>query len=354
MVLVAVGDDDRLDVLHPLAQVREVGQHEVDAHHLGGREPQPAVDHDDAVVVLDDRQVLPDLADASKREDAQLAAHAAWTPLSKPVALEGGAHDRELGLVGLHQRQPQAADVVAEQVQGGLDRDRARGAEHRVRRRRAARRRSRRGAPARRTSGASRCRRRGWRRRCRPRRRGRGSGRGPRRCRSAPSCPSIGPRSAALDCLTASIPSIWRQLGEQLAGRGSGSCGSGCCRRSPGVAAGRARDLLVVADDAAAVRAVVVAGDRQQRLGAGRRHPLGEVRRRGACCWSPRRRRSVASSPSSSTIERDQRDHLVVAQRRRLAGRPAHDEPVRAVGEQVPAERDAPPPRSRGRPRGTG
>ena len=47
-----------------------------------------------------------------------------------------------------------------------------------------------------------------------------------------------------------------------------------------------------------------------------------------------------ASSPSSSTISVDQRDHLVVAQRRRLAGRPAHDEAVGAVGEQVPAERD--------------
>ncbi len=77
VILVAVGDDDRLDVVDPLAQVREVRQHEVDAHHLGGREAQPAVDHDDAVAVLDDGEVLPDLADASEREDAQLAAHAA-------------------------------------------------------------------------------------------------------------------------------------------------------------------------------------------------------------------------------------------------------------------------------------
>ena len=84
------------------------------------------------VVVLDDRQVLADLADASEREDAQLAAHAAWTPRQQTVPLEGAADDRELGLVGLDERQPQAADVVAEQVQRGLDRDRARGAEHRL------------------------------------------------------------------------------------------------------------------------------------------------------------------------------------------------------------------------------
>src|ERR1044072_1007252 len=84
MVFVPVRDDDRLDVVHTLAQVREVGQHEVDAHHLRGREPQPAVDDDETVVVLDDREVLPDLADAAQREDAQLAAHAAWAPVSNP------------------------------------------------------------------------------------------------------------------------------------------------------------------------------------------------------------------------------------------------------------------------------
>ena len=73
----AVRDDDRLDVVDALAQVREVGQHEVDAHHLGRREAQAAVDDDDPAVVLDDRHVLADLADAPEREDAQRAAHAA-------------------------------------------------------------------------------------------------------------------------------------------------------------------------------------------------------------------------------------------------------------------------------------
>ena len=42
VVLVAVGHDDRLDVLDAIAQVGEVGQHEVDPEHVGGREAQPA------------------------------------------------------------------------------------------------------------------------------------------------------------------------------------------------------------------------------------------------------------------------------------------------------------------------
>ena len=84
MVLVAVRDDERLDRVDVVAQVREVRQDEVDAHHLGGREAQAAVDDDDPALVLDDRQVLADLADASEREDAKFAAHAAVTPVSSP------------------------------------------------------------------------------------------------------------------------------------------------------------------------------------------------------------------------------------------------------------------------------
>ena len=80
----AVGDDDRLDVVDALAQVGEVGQHEVDAHLLGGREAQPGVDDDDPAVVLDDGHVLADLAHASEREDAQGAAHAVEAVASSP------------------------------------------------------------------------------------------------------------------------------------------------------------------------------------------------------------------------------------------------------------------------------
>ena len=76
MVLVAVGDHDRLDVLRALAQVGEVGQHEVDADHLRGREAQPDVDDDDPAVLLDDRHVLADLSQPAEGQDAQRRAHA--------------------------------------------------------------------------------------------------------------------------------------------------------------------------------------------------------------------------------------------------------------------------------------
>jgi hypothetical protein len=74
VVLVAVGEDDRLDVLGAVAQVGEVGQDEVDAEHLGGREHQPGVDDDDAALVLDHGHVLADLAQSPERQHAQLGA----------------------------------------------------------------------------------------------------------------------------------------------------------------------------------------------------------------------------------------------------------------------------------------
>ena len=83
MVLVTVGDDDRLDVVGPLAQVAEVGQHEVDPEHVGGREAQPGVDDDDPAVVLDDRHVLADLAQPAERQDAE-SADSRWRQSSSP------------------------------------------------------------------------------------------------------------------------------------------------------------------------------------------------------------------------------------------------------------------------------
>jgi hypothetical protein len=67
VILVAVCDDDRLDVRGALEQVGEVGQDEVDADHLGRREAQADVDDDDPPVLLDDRHVLADLAQAAER-----------------------------------------------------------------------------------------------------------------------------------------------------------------------------------------------------------------------------------------------------------------------------------------------
>ena len=83
VILVPVGDHDRLDVLGALAQVGEVREHQVDPQHLGGREPQPRVDDDDPAVVLDDRHVLADLAQAAERQDPQLG-HPARAAASRP------------------------------------------------------------------------------------------------------------------------------------------------------------------------------------------------------------------------------------------------------------------------------
>ena len=47
VVLVAVGGDQRLDPLGVLAEVGEVGQHEIDAVEVGAGEHQPAVDEQD-------------------------------------------------------------------------------------------------------------------------------------------------------------------------------------------------------------------------------------------------------------------------------------------------------------------
>ena len=76
MVLVPVGDDDRLDLRSTLAQIAEVREHEIDPEHLGGREAKPGVDHDDPSAVLDDRHVLTDLAESAERKDAERFAHA--------------------------------------------------------------------------------------------------------------------------------------------------------------------------------------------------------------------------------------------------------------------------------------
>ena len=75
VILVPVGEDDGPDVGPPLAQVLEVGQHEVDAEVLVPRERQAGVDEDDPLVALDDGHVLADLAEAAERDDARALGH---------------------------------------------------------------------------------------------------------------------------------------------------------------------------------------------------------------------------------------------------------------------------------------
>ena len=71
VVLVAVGEYDGDDVLHPAAEVGEVGQDHVDAGLGLLGEQHPAVDDEQLALVLEDGHVATDLAEATERDDAQ-------------------------------------------------------------------------------------------------------------------------------------------------------------------------------------------------------------------------------------------------------------------------------------------
>ena len=71
VVLVGVGDEERLDVGAALLEVGDVGDDEVDAEHLLVGEHQAAVDDDDLVAVLEHVHVLADLPHPAERDDAE-------------------------------------------------------------------------------------------------------------------------------------------------------------------------------------------------------------------------------------------------------------------------------------------
>ena len=135
MILVAVGQDDRADRL--LDEVRDVGQDEIDAEVLVPREREARVDHDPVVAVLEDGHVLADLAEPAERNDAGADCHRHGvygrpsavrraTAASSPRRWRQSRICGGLVLVGLDEREPQAADLVAEELEGALDRDRVR------------------------------------------------------------------------------------------------------------------------------------------------------------------------------------------------------------------------------------
>ena len=70
VVLVAVRQHDAADHVLALDQVREVGQHEVDAEMLVAREREAGVDDHDRSLRLVGGHVLPDLAETAERDDA--------------------------------------------------------------------------------------------------------------------------------------------------------------------------------------------------------------------------------------------------------------------------------------------
>jgi len=71
VVLVPVGQQDRLDLILLLAQVGDVGQHKIDAQHLGFREHHAAIEQQDLVAVFEHPHVAPNLAGSAERNDAQ-------------------------------------------------------------------------------------------------------------------------------------------------------------------------------------------------------------------------------------------------------------------------------------------
>ena len=98
-----------------LAQVGEVGQHEVDPQHLRGREHQARVDDDDAA-----RRTRTPSCSCRSRPGRRAAGRAGWRPASVPRRHRGSQglqHPAQLGqlrVVHLDQRQPHAAQLEPE------------------------------------------------------------------------------------------------------------------------------------------------------------------------------------------------------------------------------------------------
>jgi len=74
MVLVRVGEDERLHLVEPAVEVAEVGQDQVHAGLVRVREQNPAIHYEEAAAVLEDRHVPADLAEPAQGYDAQAAA----------------------------------------------------------------------------------------------------------------------------------------------------------------------------------------------------------------------------------------------------------------------------------------
>ena len=70
VVLVPVGEHDAVDAVRVLPEVREVGEDEVDAGHVGVGEHDPAVEDEDPAVDFDAGAVAADLAEAAEEDDA--------------------------------------------------------------------------------------------------------------------------------------------------------------------------------------------------------------------------------------------------------------------------------------------
>ena len=75
VVLVTVRGHTTDDAVRVLAEEREVGQHQVDAVHVGVGEHEPAVDEQQLVVLLEHHAVASDLAETAEEVDANRCCH---------------------------------------------------------------------------------------------------------------------------------------------------------------------------------------------------------------------------------------------------------------------------------------
>ena len=71
VVFVAVGQDQRADVLAVLLEVSEIGRDDVDAQQFGFGEHHPGVDDDDVVAVAQGHAVHAELAQPAERDHLQ-------------------------------------------------------------------------------------------------------------------------------------------------------------------------------------------------------------------------------------------------------------------------------------------
>ena len=134
VVLVAVGEHDRLDVVEPVQDRREVGQDQVDAGLVDVGEQHSAVDDQQLAAVLEDGHVAADGAEPAERDDPQAALRAAaagscHARMVLPRSLEAAPRPAQSArscatlLVGrVHQRRAHRAGRQAERFSAALTR----------------------------------------------------------------------------------------------------------------------------------------------------------------------------------------------------------------------------------------
>ena len=81
MILVPVGDDDADQVLQPVLDEREVGEHKVDAGQCRIGEGHAEIDHQPFAVAPVQVDIHPDLAGAAERQEDQFVSRCHYVPL---------------------------------------------------------------------------------------------------------------------------------------------------------------------------------------------------------------------------------------------------------------------------------